>query len=101
MHQFKAVIGLDLSLQSFTAFLITPDEKFTLGSKKFKRNPSGIAEFLLWIEKVGYKPCEIKVVMEATNNFWKIVALKLDETEVKNKCSKSKSYKRFCKKFKE
>ena len=82
MRQYKLIVGLDISLDSFLAFLISSDENFTAGPKKFKRSEDGIAQLLLWIYKLGFNPNEVKVVMEATNNFWEIIAVKLDKVGI-------------------
>ena len=82
MHNFSAVAGLDLSLNSFTTSLISSNEKFKSKIKTFKRTKEGLEEFVKWIENQGFPKEKVLVVMEATNNFWEEVAVKLAENKI-------------------
>ncbi|RMG72225.1 MAG: IS110 family transposase [Nitrospirae bacterium] len=79
MRGAKATVGVDLSKEYFTAYLLSRDEEISAGPKNFQRDRRGLKEFKQWVEGHGFRAEDVIVVTESTNNYWETVAVKLFE----------------------
>ncbi|RMG04665.1 MAG: IS110 family transposase [Nitrospirae bacterium] len=79
MRGTKAVIGIDLSKEFFTAYLLSKGEEFAVGPENFSRDKGGLEGLKPWAKGHGFRAEEVLVVMESTSNYWEAVAVGLFE----------------------